>query len=129
LNLLIIEDDTSICDTLKMYLCFSRNNIKCVSAETLEEGITELKKSRPDIILLDLLLKGESGLPIIEASRELYPAKPPIIIVMSAMNGAEDLAKEKNADYFVAKPFDLDLLDEILFTNCVKKLDQLTNIR
>jgi DNA-binding response OmpR family regulator len=115
LEILIVEDDPSICDTLESYLCEVHKLRNCDCAETLQAAIEKVEKKHYDVILLDILLNGDLGTPLIAIAREWYPDKPPFIIVMSAMHGACNLAERNKADYFLPKPFDLETLDEIIY--------------
>ena len=74
-----------------------------------EEAIGKLRVERPDVILLDMLLPGMSGIEICRAIRASWDV--PIIIV-SARQLAKERAQafEAGADQYITKPFDVQEL-------------------
>lgn len=113
LKILIVEDDDSISDCLTQYLC-EQLDVRCERAPDLQDGMLKLEKSNYDVIFLDLLLDGDMGTPLIGIARTWWPERPPKIVVVSAMMGAEKVAQRNAADYFLPKPFDVERLDEII---------------
>lgn len=108
----IIEDDEAIGCTLKLY-CKELFKTECVVATDLQEARTFLKKTRPDIILLDILLKGEHGWPLIEEIRKLYNPSPYIVVISAMSNIQNEIEKYKPYAY-LQKPFDLDSLENLI---------------
>jgi DNA-binding response OmpR family regulator len=121
MKILIVEDEPGISETLAMYLS---TRADCKVTESVQGAMEILETERPDVILLDIWLNGEFGTPIIGIARDWYSDRPPTIIVISAMVGAKRLAEQNNAEYFLDKPFDLEFLDEIIFGNCQKRIDE-----
>lgn len=70
--------------------------------------------TRYDLILLDLLLNGEMSTPLIKYVRRLYYNDPPIICILSAMNGAGEIATQNDIANCIIKPFNLETIDEII---------------
>lgn len=75
-----------------------------------------LKEANPDVMLLDLLMPGESPTNLIELSRELYPSKPPRVILISAMQAVEVVADHHKVEY-LRKPFSIEQLCDKLEEN------------
>ena len=79
-----------------------------------EEAIALLGAFRPDVVLLDLLMPGMSGVDTLKQLKQLDP--PPRIIMLSAADH-EHVAKgsiELGADFYVCKPPDLAQLDRLM---------------
>lgn len=112
MNILVIEDDIPTQNVIIM-LCQGVFNHQCIAASSLQVGIQKLLKDRPDFILLDLLLVGEISTPIINLARSTYKPSPKIAI-MTAMHDGWKIAQQFNADYFIQKPFDIEILDKII---------------
>lgn len=100
-NILVIEDDSSIQDMLKVFLTNSGYNV--TSAFSGTEGLLVHNKNT-DLILLDLMLPGKNGSEIIE---DLKKIKDVPIIVMSAVGDIDSKVDlfEKGADDYIIKPF------------------------
>jgi DNA-binding response OmpR family regulator len=102
-EILIVEDDEVIMGTLAYNL--SRQGFSVTGATTGAEALRLARKLRPDLILLDLMLPGESGIEVCERIRELDEG---VVIVMVTAKDAEDdkvRGFEVGADDYVTKPF------------------------
>ena len=76
-----------------------------------EDGISALERyfvSKPDLVLLDLVMKGMYGLDVIAKLRELDPLAKIIVVSADVQTSSHDLVAEAGASAFVIKPFDPD---------------------
>ncbi|MGG4217962.1 response regulator transcription factor [Paenibacillus jamilae] len=106
-NVLIIEDDNMLGDTLSLYLTGEGYNVTRVEQAT--EGIALLDKIQPDIILLDLLLPDLDGVnpcPLIRKHTDM-----PIIVISTENNISERIRTlTLGADDYICKPFSMQEL-------------------
>ncbi|MGZ0041156.1 response regulator transcription factor [Paenibacillus ottowii] len=106
-NVLIIEDDNMLGDTLSLYLTGEGYNVTRVEQAT--EGIAQLDRVQPDIILLDLLLPDLDGVnpcPLIRKHTDV-----PIIVISTENNISERIRTlTLGADDYICKPFSLQEL-------------------
>ncbi|OBA04439.1 DNA-binding response regulator [Paenibacillus polymyxa] len=106
-NVLIIEDDNMLGDTLSLYLTGEGYNVTRVEQAT--EGIARLDRVQPDIILLDLLLPDLDGVnpcPVIRKHTDV-----PIIVISTENNISERIRTlTLGADDYICKPFSLQEL-------------------
>ncbi|WP_025682087.1 response regulator transcription factor [Paenibacillus maysiensis] len=106
-NVLIIEDDNMLGDTLSLYLTGEDYNVTRV--EQASEGITQLEIVQPDIILLDLLLPDLDGVnpcPLIRKHTDV-----PIIVISTENNISERIRTlTLGADDYICKPFSMQEL-------------------
>jgi DNA-binding response OmpR family regulator len=102
-EILIVEDDEVIMGTLAYNLSRQGFGVKGVS--TGAEALRTARKLRPDLILLDLMLPGESGIEVCERIRELD--EDVIIVMVTAKDAEDDKVRgfEAGADDYVTKPF------------------------
>ena len=100
-NILIVEDDPSIQDMLKIFL--TSNGYNVTSAYSGTEGLLVHNKDI-DLILLDLMLPGKKGCEVIE---DLKKIKDVPVIIMSAIGDIDSKVDlfEKGADDYIIKPF------------------------
>lgn len=108
-TILVIEDDKGIQKFLKELL--TENNY---SVQTASDGITGLemiKKSTPDLVVLDLGLPNLSGETVCMELRKKYPSLP--IIILTARDSVSDIVRglDLGADDYMTKPF---IADEFL---------------
>lgn len=102
-EILIVEDDEVIMGTLAYNL--SRNGFGVSQATSGAEALRMSRKMRPDLILLDLMLPGESGIQVCERIRERDQGV--VIVMITAKDAEEDKVRgfEVGADDYVTKPF------------------------
>ena len=111
-KILVVDDDIDILDSIRDILEME-NYI--VSTITKGDNIIDIIKSfEPKLILLDLLLSGKDGSDICKNVKSKADMKEIPIIIMSAHPSAKKKASDACADDFLAKPFELDDLLNIL---------------
>jgi DNA-binding response OmpR family regulator len=113
MNLLIIEDDDSIRMTLEWLMRELGANTS--SAASIDQAKEKMDGKNFDVIFLDILLNGEYGFELIDYARKKF--KQVRIIVLTALSNGENLVSPYKPDYFLAKPFDISILENI-FNNC-----------
>ena len=101
---LIVDDDTKICDLLKLY--FENEGYAVKSANDGVEGLTYFKIHEPDLVLLDIMLPKKDGWQVCREIREMSN-KPVIMITAKGDVFDKVLGLELGADDFVVKPFDM----------------------
>lgn len=103
-KILIVDDDVDILEPLSILLQDEGYII-----ETTPKGdtvYTLMKKFKPDLIILDLLLSGSDGRKICRRLKENDKTSVIPIIMMSAHPGAKPDAIACGANEFIAKPFE-----------------------
>lgn len=120
-RILIAEDDKNnaftILEMLNL-LGFNKRRIKLV--EDGEQCVTEVKRKRYDLILMDLVMPNMDGY---EATRHIKGIKDrPIIVATSALVGKEDREKcaQEGFDNFLPKPIEYERLENLL-KNYIRK--------
>jgi len=104
-HILIVEDEEDIAELLEYNL--QRSGYQPTAVYTGEDGLLESREAVPDLILLDLMLPGLSGL---EVCRRLKadPATADIPVIMLTAKGEEEdiiAGFDAGADDYVTKPF------------------------
>jgi DNA-binding response OmpR family regulator len=102
-EILIVEDDEVIMGTLAYNL--SRAGFAVSRARDGAEALRLARKVRPDLILLDLMLPGQTGIEVCERIREAD--RDVVIVMITAKDAEEDKVRglEAGADDYVTKPF------------------------
>ena len=105
-RILVAEDDPDIASLLAHYLQKAGFDADVVSSG--RDVVPQIRKSPPDLLLLDLMLPGLDGLEVCRAVR-IGPAIPPSIpIIMVTAKGEESdriVGLELGADDYITKPF------------------------
>lgn len=102
-HILVVDDDDRLRDLLQRYL--SEYGFRVSTASSAAEARTALSGLRFDLLVLDLMMPGESGLELTEDIR--HTDNLPILL-LTAMSEAEDriAGLEVGADDYLAKPFE-----------------------
>ena len=121
IRLLITEDNPKFCKALSDYFN-SKDEIEVVGiALDGASAINCIVDLEPDIIILDIIMPIMDGLSVLEKMKELKFKKRPRVIVLSAV-GQERLtqrAASLGVDYYILKPFNLDLLYKRIIDICI----------
>jgi two-component system, OmpR family, phosphate regulon response regulator OmpR len=102
-HLLVVDDDTRIRDLLSRYL--TDQGFRITVAADAAEARRKLKGLNFDLIILDVMMPGESGLSLTEAMREKR-AIPIILLTARAESESRIAGLEAGADDYLPKPFD-----------------------
>src|SRR4051794_29003703 len=104
-RLLVVEDDRPIAELLKHH--FTSAGFKVTTTPDGDEALILIDEIKPDLVLLDWMIEGTSGIEVCRRlRRSAQTAKLPIIMLTA--RGDEDYrvrGLETGADDFVAKPF------------------------
>jgi DNA-binding response OmpR family regulator len=104
-KIVVVEDESDIREVIAYNL--RREGFDVVVAEDGERGLEEVRRHRPELVLLDLMLPGVDGLEVCrQLKTEDHTSRIPIIMV-TAKGEESDVVKglEMGADDYVAKPF------------------------
>ena len=101
----IVEDEPDIRETLKYN--FSNEGFEVFTAPDGEEALSNIKKVLPDVLILDLMLPGLSGLDVCKSIRADDDIRDMSIIMLTAKGEEIDrvIGFELGADDYVTKPF------------------------
>lgn len=115
-NILIVEDDPGILTVYTEKL--KVEGFAVTSAKTGKEGLTLIKKVKPDLVLLDIMLPGElNGFDVLESIKKDEELKGIPVIVLTNVGDEEKVAKDIGAvDYLVKANTDLNQVVEKIKT-------------
>jgi two-component system copper resistance phosphate regulon response regulator CusR len=102
-RILVVEDESKVARALKEGL--EGEHYDVVVARTGEDGFFRAGSEVFDVIVLDLMLPGRSGLEVLEAVRRRGLQTP--VLVLTARDGVEDRVGglDRGADDYLVKPF------------------------
>jgi response regulator RpfG family c-di-GMP phosphodiesterase len=112
LDVLLVEDDESIRDSLGRYLGHFGHRV--TTATNGREGLAHLVRSRCDVVISDVMMPEMNGIAFLDEARK---ARPDVAVVL--ITGYTDLkiaieAMKKGAADFLTKPFPFDALRKVL---------------
>jgi two-component system, chemotaxis family, chemotaxis protein CheY len=74
-----------------------------------EDGLAALERyflEKPDVVMLDLVMKGMYGLEVLKKLRELDPEARVLVVSADVQSSSHELVEQAGARGFVNKPFD-----------------------
>ena len=119
IKLLLVDDEKGIIDSLKNF--FQERGFTVYTSTSGEGALECVRKDKPDIIFLDVKMKGMDGLATLEKIKKMD--KNAKIIMLTIFDDKEMIAKAKKlgADEYITKPFRVDYLEEVV----MKKIQEL----
>jgi two-component system chemotaxis response regulator CheY len=103
-KVLIVDDSALTRRSLRSIL----EGADCQVVEA-EDGLSALERyylEKPDVVMLDLVMRGMCGLETLEKLRELDPNARVIVVSADVQTSSQELAEQAGAKAFVNKPFD-----------------------
>jgi DNA-binding response OmpR family regulator len=104
-RLLLVEDDAALAELLVWH--FEREEFEVEHTPDGEEALLLARESPPDLVLLDWMIEGLSGIEVCRRLRRLPDTANVPIIMLTARGEEEDRVRglETGADDYVTKPF------------------------
>lgn len=106
-KVLIVDDDKDVLEAMKFM--FDSCNFHTIT-DTGKHVIQKVKKEKPDVILLDILLSGKNGIDMCKELKKDQVTKDIPVIMISAHANAASYVAICGAEDFIAKPFEIDAL-------------------
>ncbi len=105
---LVIDDDPEAAELVKSLLAL--DGIDALTARDGGQAQSMFVMRKPDFVILDIMLPGESGFEVCERFKKNDPRVPVMLISAIDLEDARDLARRVGADAYLAKPYDPELL-------------------
>ena len=104
-KMLLVEDDAALAELLEWH--FTREDFQVRQTPDGEEALLLAKEQAPDIVLLDWMVEGLSGIEVCRRLRRMPETANVPIIMLTARGEEEDRVRglETGADDYVTKPF------------------------
>jgi len=111
-KILIVDDDPTIHKLITKRFLQNENSQPAYTIESVLEAthaLEEVKKIRPDIVILDLMMPKVSGIEICQAIKSDPEIKNTLVLILSAKESQDDRIRglKIGADDYISKPFHL----------------------
>lgn len=123
ISVLIADDNKEFSRTLASYINSQEDMEVIGMAKDGNEAMGIINNVKPDVVLLDVIMPHLDGLGVLERINELEQDKKPICIMLSAV-GQDKITQKAillGAEYYVVKPFDIELL--------IKRIKEIKNYK
>lgn len=104
-RILVVEDEAPIRDMVKFVL--EQSDFEVIEAEDFDVALEKVKEPYPDLILLDWMMPGGSGVQLAKKLKQHEHTRDIPVIMLTARGEEEDKVRglESGADDYVTKPF------------------------
>ena len=107
-TIMVVDDEKDMRETLSGVL--KKAGFSVITAVSGNDCLEKLKKAKPDLILLDIMMPGLSSRSLVEKVGKVKVVYVSVVRLAEAEKG--ELLKKKNIVAFIEKPFDVDELVE-----------------
>jgi len=104
-RILVVEDEVAIRDMLSFVL--EQHGYETIEADNYQSALTHLQEPYPDLILLDWMFPGGSGIQLLKFLKQDEILRQIPVVMLTARGEEEDKVRglENGADDYVTKPF------------------------
>ncbi len=113
-TVLLIEDEPNITEAIRFLL--TRDGWKVQTHANGADAIDMIRKIAPDLVILDVMLPGKSGMDIIKDLRDRADMKHLPVLMLTARGQSRDreMAEQAGVNRFMTKPFsNAEVLDAV----------------
>ncbi len=118
IKLLTVDDELDVCDFIKDF--FSMRGYLVYVALNGKDALSVVKKERPRIIFLDIIMPDINGLEVLRQIKEFDPNIKVIMVSVADDKETKDKARQLGADEFIKKPFSKRYLEEVVIQKIIE---------
>jgi DNA-binding response OmpR family regulator len=113
-KVLIVDDDLEILNLTRSLL--RRRGFDVIEASDGDEAMRQVLENRPDLVILDVMMPGQSGWEVCRSIRETESLKATGVIMLTGVGQRmnEMTSPLYGADAYLDKPFEFEALDDLV---------------
>jgi two-component system nitrogen regulation response regulator GlnG len=111
-SVLVIDDDAAMGHIFRRF--FENSEVNVLTAGSASEGLEAIRKSKPDVTIVDIMLPDDSGLETFQRIQRLDPKMPVIFITAGGTSDTAIEAMKLGAFDYLLKPLDFPKVQALL---------------
>lgn len=112
MKILVVDDEESIRDSLKQF--FDLKGEEVATAKDIQTALAQIEAFCPQLILLDVKLDKESGLDVLQYTKERHKEMKVILVTGFSDTQMQEKAKTLGADGIFFKPVNISNLNKLI---------------
>ena len=112
IKVLIVDDESAICELLKTYL--EKLGFQAFVATNGEQALAILREEEPAIMTLDIRMPGLNGYEVLQKVKRRHPELFVIVVTGIDVPNMEEMLEHSGAHALLHKPIDLQKLSDII---------------
>lgn len=105
-KVMVVDDEESITSLFRMAL--EKEGYQVIDVTSGEECLKRLERENPDLVLLDIMMPGMSGMQVLEEIRKVAPDTASIVVTAHASLDSAISAVRYGANGYITKPFNIN---------------------
>lgn len=103
LKFLVVDDEIGVSGDLKDFL--NKRGYNAIAATSGQEALMLIEKEKPNIVVLDIVMEGMSGIEVLKGIKKLHPKIR--VIILTAIQDYDTMkkCKELGASAYIVKPY------------------------
>jgi DNA-binding NtrC family response regulator len=119
-KILVVDDEADICDFVKNF--FTERGYNVLTAQSGEDAIVIAKEEKPELVLLDIKMKGMDGIAALKHLKSINKEQRVVMVTAIEDQDKMDEAGRLGACDYVTKPLMLDYLERTVEKNLKDRL-------
>lgn len=111
-KILVVDDEVKLASNVKVFLELNGYDVKM--AHNGQEGINVASEFIPDLIISDVMMPVMDGYTMLKELKVNSSLQNIPVIMLTAKDGLSDLCEIEGSAQFLVKPFDLNMLLEVV---------------
>jgi DNA-binding response OmpR family regulator len=118
IKLLTIDDELDVCEFIRDF--FTQMGYKVFIALNGKDALAVVKKEKPKIVFLDVIMPQMNGLEVLRQIKEFEPGIKVIMVSVADDKETKEKAQQLGADEFIKKPFSRRYLEEVVIQKVIE---------
>ena len=119
-TILVVDDERDVCDFVRHF--FTERGYHVLVAASGDEALSIVKAERPELILLDVRMKGMDGIAALKHIKDFDRSLKVIMVTALDDQDRMDEASRLGACDYITKPLTLDYLEQSVEKNLAVRL-------
>ena len=106
IKFLVVDDEKGVSDQLKDF--FGKRGYNVFAATSGDEALRLIKKEKPNIVVLDIVMEGMTGIEVLREIKKLNPKIRVIMLTALEDDKTRSICKELGASAYITKPYNFE---------------------